>query len=196
MNDEGQIFVEPQGMCVLAGVGRDNGRARHGARARRSSSCHAARHRPPAARPTGATTPSSARSALSAGLQGERGRLLPQQPVDHAPVPPRRRRSRARVLPARSTRRRARDQRRAPVRAVRLRADDRGQDAATPGEAKNSWLTGTAAWIVRRCDAVDPRIRPEHDGLRIDPCVPASWNGFTALRRFRGRDLRGDGAPI
>ena len=48
-----------------------------------------------------------------------------------------------------------------------------GKDAATPGEAKNSWLTGTAAWNFVAISQWILGIRPEHDGLRIDPCVPA-----------------------
>ena len=61
-----------------------------------------------------------------------------------------------------------------------------GRDAPTHGEAKNSWLTGTAAWNYVAITQWILGIRPEHDGLRIDPCVPAAWNGFTARRRFRG----------
>ncbi|HYZ97182.1 MAG TPA: glycosyl hydrolase family 65 protein, partial [Acidimicrobiales bacterium] len=61
-----------------------------------------------------------------------------------------------------------------------------GEDAATPGEAKNSWLTGTAAWNFVAATQWILGIRPDHDGLRIDPCLPADWEGFTATRRFRG----------
>ena len=61
-----------------------------------------------------------------------------------------------------------------------------GRDAPTHGEAKNSWLTGTAAlnyvaitqWILG--------IRPTFDGLQIAPVIPASWSGFQATRVFRG----------
>src|SRR4029453_7942812 len=61
-----------------------------------------------------------------------------------------------------------------------------GRDAATPGEARNSWLTGTAAWNLVAVTQWILGIRPDHDGLRIDPCLPAPWDGFTAVRRFRG----------
>ncbi len=60
-----------------------------------------------------------------------------------------------------------------------------GRDAATPGEAKNSWLSGTAAWNYVAISQWILGIRPEHDGLRIDPCIPISWNGFRATRQFR-----------
>ncbi len=61
-----------------------------------------------------------------------------------------------------------------------------GKDAATPGEAKNSWLTGTAAWTFLSVSHGFLGIRPDFDGLRIDPCIPADWDGFTVTRRFRG----------
>jgi cellobiose phosphorylase len=65
-----------------------------------------------------------------------------------------------------------------------------GKEAATPGEAKNSWLTGSAAWNYVAITQWILGIRPEHDGLRIDPCLPADWGGFEAVRRFRGNTYR------
>jgi cellobiose phosphorylase len=61
-----------------------------------------------------------------------------------------------------------------------------GPDAPACGEAKNSWLTGTAAWNLVAITQWILGIRPEHDGLRIDPCLPSDWDGFHAVRRFRG----------
>ena len=61
-----------------------------------------------------------------------------------------------------------------------------GKEAPTHGEAKNSWLTGTAAWNFVALTQWILGIRPDHDGLRIDPCLPADWEGFEATRRFRG----------
>jgi cellobiose phosphorylase len=61
-----------------------------------------------------------------------------------------------------------------------------GRDAATHGEAKNSWLTGTAAWNYVAITQWICGIRPEFNGLRVDPVIPSSWPGFTATRRFRG----------
>ena len=54
-----------------------------------------------------------------------------------------------------------------------------GKDAPTHGEAKNSWLTGTAAWNFVAISQWILGIRPEHDGLRIDPVLPADWGDFT-----------------
>ena len=65
-----------------------------------------------------------------------------------------------------------------------------GKEAATPGEAKNSWLTGSAAWNYVAITQWILGIRPEHGGLRIDPCLPAAWGGFEATRRFRGSTYR------
>ena len=61
-----------------------------------------------------------------------------------------------------------------------------GKDAPTHGEAKNSWLTGTAAWNFVAITQWILGIRPELDGLRIDPVIPSDWPGYTATRRFRG----------
>jgi cellobiose phosphorylase len=60
------------------------------------------------------------------------------------------------------------------------------QFSPTPGEGKNSWLTGTAAWSFVVGSQYILGVRPEFDGLRIDPCIPGTWKGFTVQRRFRG----------
>lgn len=60
-----------------------------------------------------------------------------------------------------------------------------GKDAPLPGEAKNSWLTGTAAWTFTAMTQHILGIRPTYDGLCIDPCIPADWKGFSVTRRFR-----------
>ena len=61
-----------------------------------------------------------------------------------------------------------------------------GKDAPNFGEAKNSWLTGTAAWTFLDVSQYILGIRPDYDGLVVDPCIPASLNGFSAKRDFRG----------
>lgn len=63
-----------------------------------------------------------------------------------------------------------------------------GKDAFKPGEAKNSWLTGTAAWNFYAISQYILGIRPDYDGLVVDPCIPKSWEGFTVHRKFRGAD--------
>jgi cellobiose phosphorylase len=61
-----------------------------------------------------------------------------------------------------------------------------GKDAFKPGEAKNSWLTGTASWNFYAITQYILGIRPEFDGLLIDPCIPTYWKGFSVTRKFRG----------
>jgi len=61
-----------------------------------------------------------------------------------------------------------------------------GRDAASFGEAKNSWLTGSASWHFTAISQWILGVRPELDGLRIDPALPSAWPGFTASRRWRG----------
>jgi cellobiose phosphorylase len=60
-----------------------------------------------------------------------------------------------------------------------------GKDAPTHGEAKNSWLTGTAAWTYWTVTQWILGIRAEFEGLTIDPCIPKKWDGFTVQRKFR-----------
>jgi len=61
-----------------------------------------------------------------------------------------------------------------------------GKDAATHGEAKNSWLTGTAAWNYVAITQWILGIRPTYDGLQIAPVIPSAWKGFEAVRNYRG----------
>ncbi|MBQ8981992.1 MAG: glycosyl transferase [Lachnospiraceae bacterium] len=60
-----------------------------------------------------------------------------------------------------------------------------GKDAGRSGEAKNSWLTGTAAWNFVAISQYILGITPDYDGLKIDPSIPAVWGSFTATRQFR-----------
>lgn len=60
-----------------------------------------------------------------------------------------------------------------------------GKDAQRHGEAKNSWLTGTAAWNFAAVSQYILGIKPDYDGLVVDPCIPSNWDGFTLTRTFR-----------
>jgi cellobiose phosphorylase len=60
-----------------------------------------------------------------------------------------------------------------------------GRDAPSSGEAKNSWLTGTAAWNYVAITQWILGIRPTYDGLQVEPVIPTDWNGFEAVRNFR-----------
>jgi cellobiose phosphorylase len=59
-----------------------------------------------------------------------------------------------------------------------------------PGNTRTSWLTGAAAWSYFSATQYILGIRPEADGLRIDPCIPSAWSGFSATRSFRGAKMR------
>ena len=61
-----------------------------------------------------------------------------------------------------------------------------GKDAGRMGEAKNSWLTGTAAWNFVAISQYILGIAADWNGLKVDPSIPSAWDGFTAVRQFRG----------
>ncbi|MBO4847594.1 MAG: glycosyl transferase [Clostridia bacterium] len=83
-----------------------------------------------------------------------------------------------------------------------------GRSAATYGEAKNAWLTGTAAWSFVAVSQGILGVRPDHGGLTVDPCLPSFMDGCSVTRLFRGvryeitvtrggkKGLAVDGKPI
>jgi cellobiose phosphorylase len=64
-----------------------------------------------------------------------------------------------------------------------------GKDAAKPGEGKNSWLTGTAAWNWLTITQYILGIRPTYDGLEIDPCIPSTLKEYTVKRVLRDAEF-------
>ena len=60
-----------------------------------------------------------------------------------------------------------------------------GKDAFKPGEGKNSWLTGTAAWMWLTVSQYILGVKPQYDGLQIDPCLPTTAKEYTIQRKFR-----------
>jgi cellobiose phosphorylase len=190
-NDEGQIYIEPQGICVLAGVGLDDGKAE-------AALASVAEH---LATPHGIVLqqPAYSRyhlelgeiSSYPPGYKENAGIFCHTNPwvmiaetlvgngdraLDYY----------LRINP--SAREEISDQHRCePYVYAQMIA---GKDAPTHGEAKNSWLTGTAAWNLVAATQWILGLRPDHDGLRIDPCLPSHWDGFTATRRFRGATYR------
>jgi len=61
-----------------------------------------------------------------------------------------------------------------------------GPDHPDFGEGKNSWLTGSAAWNFYAASQYVLGIRPDYNGLVVDPCIPKKWKGFAVKRLFRG----------
>jgi cellobiose phosphorylase len=190
-NDEGRIYIEPQGMCAMGGIGLDDGRAvaaLASARERLGTQHGLVLLDPPYSRyhlelgeitsyPPGYKENGSVFCqtnpwiAIAEALVGE---------DDHAFATYRR------INP--SVREEMSDVHRCePYVYAQTIA---GKAAASPGEAKNSWLTGTAAWNLVAITQWILGIRPEHEGLRIDPRLPSSWDGYRAERRFRGATYR------
>lgn len=83
-----------------------------------------------------------------------------------------------------------------------------GPEAPTTGEGKNSWLTGTAAWTFVDVSQFLLGVTPTFDGLKVEPHLPSRFNELTVKRVFRGvtytihmtrtgsRSLNVDGAPV
>jgi cellobiose phosphorylase len=190
-NEEGRIWIEPQGMCPLAGIGLDDGRA---ARALDSVEEHLGT-------PHGLVllAPAYSRyhvelgeiSSYPPGYKENGGVFSHTNPWIAIAETMLWNGDRAldrylRINP--SAREELSDLHRCePYVYAQVIA---GKDARSHGEARNSWLTGTAAWNLVAVTQWILGIRPDHDGLRIDPCLPADWDGFTAIRQFRGTRYR------
>ncbi len=185
--DEGQIFIEPQGMCVMAGLGIDDRRAIQAldSVAARLATPHGIILQQPAysryylhlgeisSYPPGYkenagifchTNPWIMIAEAKAG-RGDRAhdyylRINPSQREEFSEV-----------------------HKCEPYVYSQMIA---GRDAATYGEAKNSWLTGTAAWNYVAITQWILGIRPGFEGLQVAPVIPADWDGFEAVRHYRG----------
>jgi cellobiose phosphorylase len=187
VNDEGQIFIEPQGMMAMAGVGLEDGRTRTAIASVRERL--ATPHGIVVQQPAYATyhLELGEISSYPPGYKENAGVFCHTNPwlmigeaitgnaegaLDYY----------LRINP--SAREAISDVHRCePYVYAQMIA---GRDAPTHGEAKNSWLTGTAAWNMVAISQWILGIRPEHDGLRVEPVIPGSWTGFRATRQFRG----------
>ena len=185
--DEGRIFIEPQGVCVMAGIGLDSGQAEQ---AMAAVEAHLAT-------PHGIVLnqPAYTRYHLELGeitsyppgYKENAGIFCHTNPWIMIAEAVLGRGDRAfdyytRINP--SAREGISDVHRCePYVYAQMIA---GKDAPTHGEAKNSWLTGTAAWNYVAITQWILGIRPAFDGLQITPVMPEAWDGFTATRLFRG----------
>jgi cellobiose phosphorylase len=186
-NAEGQIFVEPQGMCVMSGIGLANGMARHALDSVREhlATGHGVVLLQPAY--TRYHPELGEISSYPPGYKENAGVFCHTNPWVMIAEAMAGRGDEAfgyykRINP--SAREEISDVHRCePYVYAQMIA---GKDAPTHGEAKNSWLTGTAAWNMVAISQWILGIRPEHGGLRVDPVLPSGWPGFTAVRQFRG----------
>ena len=186
-NEEGRIFIEPQGMCVMAGLGLENGRARLALDAVEEH----------LATPHGIMLlqPGFSKyylhlgeiSSYPSGYKENAGIFCHTNPWIMIAEAMLGRGEKAydyylRINPS------AREEisevhRCEPYVYAQMIA---GRDAARHGEAKNSWLTGTAAWNYVAITQWILGIHPTYTGLQIAPIIPATWNGFEAVRKFQG----------
>ncbi len=190
-NDEGQIFIEPQGMCVMAGLGLDNGRASQAldSVAKRLATPHGiVLHQPAFTR----YYPHLGEiSSYPPGYKENAGIFCHSNPWVMIAEAHLGRGDRAfeyysRINPSRREEI-SEIHRCEPYVYAQMIA---GRDAVKNGEAKNSWLTGTASWNYVAITQWILGIRPTLDGLLIDPCIPAEWEGFKATRKFRDKMFR------
>ncbi len=186
-NDEGQIFIEPQGFCVMAGIGLEEGFAKKALDSvkKRLDTKHGVRLVNPAY--TKYHLELGEISSYPPGYKENAGIFCHNNPW---------------IMIAETKLGRAKEAfeyytKIAPAYREEISEIHRlepyiyaqmiaGSDAARHGEAKNSWLTGTAAWNYVAITQYILGIRPDFDGLLIDPCLPEEIKEIKIIREFRG----------
>ena len=187
--EEGQIFIEPQGMCVMAGIGKESGEA---AKAMKS-----VEERLDTKYGIVLLNPAYTRyhlelgeiSSYPPGYKENAGIFCHNNPwivcaeaeLGHG--------DRAFQVYRRTAPAFIEDisdiHRTEPYVYSQMIA---GKDAPSFGEAKNSWLTGTAAWTFLSISQAILGVKPTLDGLEVDPCVPSGCKGFVVTRSYRGAE--------
>ena len=184
--EEGQIFIEPQGMCVMAGIGVETGQAQQAldSVADRLETNYGivllqpayTRYHPELGEIT--SYPPGYKENAGIFCHNNPWIVCAETQLGHG--------SRAFDLFRRTCPIYLEDiseiHRTEPYVYCQMIA---GRDSSRPGEGKNSWLTGTAAWTFTAMSQHILGIRPTLHGLEIDPCIPADWKGFTCTRKFR-----------
>ena len=185
--EEGQIFIEPQGMCVMAGIGKETGEA--------AKALESVKERLDTKYGIVLNSPAYTRyhlelgeiSSYPPGYKENAGIFCHNNPwivcaeaeLGHG--------DRAFEVYRRTCPAFIEDisdiHRTEPYVYSQMIA---GRDAPGFGEAKNSWLTGTAAWSFLSVSQAILGVKPTLDGLRIDPCVPSGCKGYTVTRCYRG----------
>jgi len=185
--EEGQIFIEPQGMCIMAGIGVKSGHAQKALKSveeRLDTKYGIVLQNPPYSK---YYLNLGEISSYPPGYKENAGIFCHNNPwiccaeteLGHG--------SRAfevyrKTCPAYSEE--IGDIRRTePYAYCQMIA---GKDAPTFGEGKNSWLTGTAAWSFVSISQTILGVKPDYDGLLLSPCIPADMKEYCVSRRFRG----------
>lgn len=189
-NEEAQIFIEPQGMCVMAGIGKDTGEAEQ------------------------------AMQSVQERLETKYGVMLNNPPFNHyhlelgeiSSYPPGVKENAgifchnnpwitvAETVLGHGDRAWDLYRKICPAYLEDISEIHRtepyvysqmiaGKDSPRFGEAKNSWLTGTSAWTFLSISQAILGIVPDYYGLRLCPCLPSHMDGFKATRVFRGTRL-------
>ncbi|MBR1572516.1 MAG: glycosyl transferase [Lachnospiraceae bacterium] len=186
--EEGQIFIEPQGMCIMGGIGIDNGKAETALASvkERLDSKYGIMLNQPAY--TKYHVELGEISSYPPGYKENAGIFCHNNPwiacaeaaVGHG--------DRAYEIYTKTN----------PVFLEEIGEIHRtepyaycqmvaGADAPTFGEGKNSWLTGTAAWTFATVSQNILGIKPTYDGLSVDPCIPSTMTEYRVTRKYRGK---------
>ena len=185
--EEGQIYIEPQGFCVLAGVGKDNGLA--------VTALDSVKEKLDTKYGIMLLQPAYTRyhlelgeiSSYPPGYKENAGIFCHNNPWVSIAETVVGRGNRAFEIYKKTCPAYIEDiseiHRTEPYVYSQMIA---GADAKFHGEAKNSWLTGTAAWTFVNISQYILGLYPTHKGLSIDPCVPADFGDFTLTRQYRG----------
>mgnify|MGYP000839383546 CR=1 FL=1 len=184
---EGQIFIEPQGMCVMAGIGKETGQAAQALKSveeRLDTKYGVVLHQPAY---TSYQLNLGEISSYPPGYKENAGIFCHNNPWISCAEAVLGHGDRAFEVYRKTCPAYIEDiseiHRTEPYVYSQMVA---GKDAPTFGEAKNSWLTGTAAWTFFNVSQYILGIQPTLDGLKVDPCIPHTLGGFTVTRRYRG----------
>ena len=186
---EGQIFIEPQGMCVMAGIGKQSGQALKAMQSveERLDTKYGIVLLQPAY--TEYCLNLGEISSYPPGYKENAGIFCHNNPWVVCAEAEIGRGDRAFQVYARTcpayTEAISEIHRTEPYVYSQMIA---GKDAPSFGEAKNSWLTGTAAWTFLSISQAILGVQPTLDGLSVDPCIPSAWKEYTVHRKYRGAD--------
>ena len=187
--DEGKIFIEPQGMCVMAGIGTENGMAQKALDSTREHLLfeHGVVLNWPAYRTYRlnlgeiGSYPPGYKENGSVFCHNNPWIVIAETMLGHG--------DRAfdiyrRIAPAYIE-----DQKLHRTEPYVYSQTINGKESFKPGEARNSWLTGTAAYNFVAASQAILGVKPQFEGLMIDPCLPAYLKTVGIRREFRGSEL-------